>query len=272
MIVRLLFLLVSGYVALCLLVFLLQRRMLFFPSRESPEAAMAAASRQGLEPWRDETGALLGWLARHPARAPEGTLLVLHGNAGSALDRTYLRGAFQGPRIEPALDLVLLEYPGYGPRSGSPAETALVSAAVEALDRLERERRGPVFLLGESLGSAVAALAAARRPAQVRGLLLVTPLASVPAIARRHYAFLPTFLIRDTLRADRALAHLSIPVGFLVAGQDEVVFPDLGCGLYETYSGPKRLWIEAGAGHNAIDYSPDRRCWQAMLAFVRNGR
>lgn len=272
MIVRLLLLLVSGYAALCLLVFLLQRRMLFFPTRQNPEAAMAAAIAQGLQPWRDGTGAILGWLARHPVGKPAGTLLVLHGNAGSAVDRTYLRDAFQGAAMPVALDVLLLEYPGYGPRAGSPGETTLVAAAVEALERLARERRGPVLLLGESLGSGVAALAAAERPDLVKGLLLVTPLKSVPAIARRHYPLLPAFLVRDRFRADRALAALSMPVGFLVAGRDEVVFPDLGRSLHEGYAGPKRLWVDETAGHNSLDVAPHLARWGEMAVFALGPR
>jgi hypothetical protein len=272
MVLRLFVLLVSGYAVLCLLVFLLQRRMLYFPTRQAPETAVAAARALRLEPWRDDSGAILGWLSRHPSKKPQGTLLVLHGNAGSALDRTYLRDAFQAPGMALALDVVLLEYPGYGPRAGSPSEAALVAAAEDALDRLAWEHRDPVLLLGESLGSAAAALAAERHPERVKGLLLVTPLMSVPAIARRHYPFLPTLLARDRFRADRALAKLRLPVGFLVAGRDEVVFPDLGQALFETYSGPKRLWVEERAGHNNLDYAPSLPQWGEMAAFTIGAR
>ncbi len=268
MVLRLILLLVSGYAGLCLLVFLLQRRMLYIPTQEAPEAAVAEARTLRLEPWRDDSGAILGWLSRHPSLKPQGTLLVLHGNAGSALDRTYLRDAFQGPRMSLALDVVLLEYPGYGPRAGRPSEASLVAAAAEALDRLGREARGPVLLLGESLGSAAAALAAERRPEHVKGLLLVTPLKRVSAIARRHYPLLPAFLARDRFEADRALANLRMPVAFLVAGRDEVVFPDLGRELFEAYAGPKRLWLEEGAGHNSLDYAPSLPRWDEMAAFA----
>lgn len=268
MLLRLLLLLVTGCAGAYLLVFLLQRRMLYFPERQSLEVALATAATRSLEPWRDDAGVLIGWLAPHPGRRPEGTLLVLHGNAGSAADRTYLRDAFQGEAMPMALDVVLLEYPGYGPRPGRPGETALVTAAVEALERLAQERRGPVVLLGESLGSGAATLAAARRPDLVRGLLLVTPLKSVPVVARRHYPLLPSFLARDRFEADRALAKLTMPVGFLVAGRDEVVFPDLGLELHGAYAGPKRLWMDEAAGHNSLDYAPTLARWGEMATFA----
>jgi len=268
MLLRVILVLVTAYGGLCLLVFLAQRRLLYFPQRQSLEEALQEAALRQLEPWRDEAGNLLGWWAPHRSRAPEGTLLVLHGNAGSALDRTYFRDAFQAQGLTVALDLVLLEYPGYGPRGGTPSEAALVGAAQEAIDRLDQASRKPVFLAGESLGAAVAALAAARRPQKVKGLLLLTPLKSVPAVARRHYPLLPAVLVRDAFRADRALADLRMPIAFLIAGRDEVVFPDLGQQLAESYRGPKRLWLDEQALHNTLDFSPGLERWQEMLSFV----
>ena len=73
-------------------------------------------------------------MARHPSGTARGALLVLHGNAGSALDRTYLAEAFQGPAMPWALDVFLLEYPGYGAREGTPSENALVAAATAGIE------------------------------------------------------------------------------------------------------------------------------------------
>ena len=268
LILRLLIMLVAGYAGLCLLLFLAQRRLLYFPQQQEPGSALREARIRNLEPWRDETGRILGWWAKHPSGRPEGILLILHGNAGAALDRTHYRDAFQTRTMPLALDILLLEYPGYGPRDGTPTESTLLQAGVEALDRLKQESARPVYLLGESLGSAVAALTAAQRPDAVRGLLLVTPLKSIPAISRRHYPLLPSFLIRDVFRADKALASLQMPISFLVAGQDEVVFTDLGMQLYEGYRGPKRLWLETQAQHNTVDSSPGLLRWREMLVFA----
>lgn len=249
---------------LALLLFLGQRRLLYFPSRQPPELAERAARRLGLEPWT-EGGRLLGWRSPAPG-PPRARVLVLHGNAGSALDRVYVRDVLQAPGL-PALEVILLEYPGYGPRPGAPSEGALVEAALEAI-RLSRRDGAPLLLWGESLGSAVAALAAAAAPGSVDGLALVTPLRSVAAVAGRHYPFLPAALVRDRYRADLELPRHPGPAAFLVAGRDEVVFADLSRSLFDAFPGRKRLWLEEGAGHNTLDYDPRLPRWREMVAFL----
>jgi len=261
---------IAGSAALLLLAvvavaYLAQRRLLYFPTRGGLDAATRLARAAGLDPWLDGAGRFIGWRAPHPEGAPVARAVVLHGNAGTALDRIYLRDVLQGPGL-PRIEVFLLEYPGYGPRAGSPSQESIVAATVEAIDLLGAEV--PVFLVGESLGSAAAALAAAARP-RVAGLLLVTPLASVTAVARRHYPFVPPSIVRDAFRADLALPRYGGRVAFLVADRDEVVFADLGRALFEAYPGPKRLWEEQGAFHNTLRFRPDDPLWAEVWGFLR---
>jgi pimeloyl-ACP methyl ester carboxylesterase len=249
-------------VGLLLLLFLAQRRLLYFPDRYALAAAEREAARFGLRPWRDGAGRFLGWSSNHPSGRAVARVLVLHGNAGSALDRGYLRDVLQAPGVPP-LDVLLLEYPGYGPREGSPTERSIVGAATAAIDLLAADGF-PVLLAGESIGSAAAALAAAERPT-VRGLILLTPLKSVAEVARRHYPWAPPFLLRDRFDAGRALARVRGPAAFLVAGADEVVFADLGRALHDGYAGPKRLWTQERRGHNTVTYERRDPMWREMV-------
>jgi hypothetical protein len=263
------FLRIAGAVALLLVAaavvaYLAQRHLLYFPMRTDLASDTRIARGRGLEPWLDGSGAIIGWRAPHPDGAPAARAIVLHGNAGSALDRTYLRDVLQGPGLPP-VEVLLLEYPGYGPRAGSPTQESIVDATVQAIDLLGPDL--PVFLVGESLGSAAAALAAADRP-KVAGLLLVTPVASVTALARRHYPFVPSVLLRDTFRADLALPRYGGPVAFLLAGRDEVAFPDLARALFEAYPGPKRLWEEKAASHNTLRFRPGDPLWTEVWRFL----
>lgn len=259
------------YGILCLVIFFTQRSMLYFPSRISEERAMARGKVEGLEPWRDEKGQLIGW--KTPASDMNASdingphlivprLLILHGNAGMALDREPLTKLF------PAWEAHILEYPGYGARAGEPSERSLVEAALQAIELLKTERPGPVYILGESIGTGVACQAAAQRPRQAEGLILLTPLNRMKAVAHTHYPWIPTFLLRDRYDSVEALTRYQGPVAFLLAEQDEVIPAHLGKNLFETYTGPKRLWIQAGARHNTLDFSPERPIWKEIQAFV----
>lgn len=251
-------------VALAAVAFLAQRRLLYFPTRYDLATATRAARHLGLDPWLDRAGAFIGWRSAATGDRPAARAIVLHGNAGTALDRTYLRDVLQGPGLPP-MEVLLLEYPGYGPREGSPSEESIVTGVVEAVDLLGADI--PVLLVGESLGSAAAALAAADRP-KVAGLLLITPVSSVTALARRHYPFAPSFLVRDAFRADLALPRFGGRVAFLLAGRDEVAPPDLARALFEAYSGPKLLREVPTATHNTLPYRPGDPLWSEVKSFL----
>jgi len=258
---RLLALLLGGYGALCLLVVLFQRRLMYFPSRATEVEALGTARGLGLEPWKDGSGQLAGWRAPCPG-APV-RVLVFHGNAGSALDRAYYLPLF--PRAE----VILFEYPGYGPRAGEPGQERVVEAALQALEQSKREFSGPTWLLGESLGSGVACAVVARRPRDVAGLLLVTPFARMTDVAAWHYPWLPVrFLLRDRWDNVEALTRYTGPVALVIAGRDEVVGAAQGR-LLAASAGPRaRAWEQERAGHNSLDLRPDAAPWPELRAWM----
>lgn len=255
------------YTAVCLLAFVFQRRLLYFPDRTGEQAALAAAGRLGLSPWRDAAGALAGWRAA-PQGRPLARLLVLHGNAGSALDRLHYAAAFSRLGVE----VVLLEYPGYGARPGHPTLRSLEAAAAAAVDQLAKEGPEPVWVLGESLGSGVAARAVALRPGLVKGVVLITPFARMADVVRLHYPILPAALLLDRYAPEADLAAWEGPTAVLLAGSDEVVGVAQGRRLFDSLRGPKRLRVEDGATHNGLDLDPTSPIWEEMVRFLRDLR
>lgn len=260
--------LLFGCALLCLVVFLVQRRLMYFPEHEEEAQALLRAKSLGLEPWRDRDGSLMGWIARPQGGAPEGRVLVIHGNAGSSLNRVYYAKGFQSPAVSRRWEVRILEYPGYGSRPGSPSESSLVRAAVEAIDALDREPPAPLVLVGESIGSGVAALAAARRPAKVEGLFLLTPLNRMRELAYFHHPYLPSILVRDRYEAANALRAFHGPLAVLLAEHDEIIPPRLGQALFDGYVGPKRLWIAKGRGHNDWDADVSNPMWEETSEFL----
>lgn len=100
----------------------------------------------------------------------------ISGNAGAAIDRSYYVRALEplGYRV------LLMEYPGYGGRPGSPSETTLTRDARASIELARQAFGQPIFLWGESLGSGVVAAVVADPTLPVAAVILLTPWDSLP--------------------------------------------------------------------------------------------
>jgi pimeloyl-ACP methyl ester carboxylesterase len=255
---------VALYLAVCLLAFAFQRRLMYHPMRFPEEAARAAAARLGLAAWRDGKGALAGWRAA-PSSPPRARALVLGGNGGCAFNRDGDAVALAGLGVE----VVLLEYPGYGARPGAPSLEALGAAAADALDALAAEGPKPIWIVGESLGSGVAGRAVALRPGAVRGLLLLTPYARMREVAALHYPFLPSWLVLDRYAPADDLAGFRGPAFVVLAGRDEVVGLAQGRRLADRLPGPKRVVVQEEATHGGLELGP--ALWREAVELLAAG-
>lgn len=273
--VRLAVMLVAMYAAFMGLLSGCQRQLIYFPHRAPLADARQQAARMALEAWETADGEVIGWRGTRPDSAPRpaARLLVFHGNAGSAVHRAYFREGFGALNHGTSWEITILEYPGYGARTGQPSETSFTAAAVAALTQLWREDDRPVFVLGESLGSGVACRLAGDHPDRVNGVVLITPFTHLGDVGAHHYPFLPVRLIlSDRYDNAAALQRYHGPVAVLIAGQDEVIPAELGRRLHEGYAGPKRLWEQPAARHNGLDYRPGAAWWREVSEFLLQGR
>lgn len=238
-----------GYAAVCLMIFLRQRPMLYFPSSMALSEQLAYAPGAGLEPWNDAAGMRIGWKREAKGDAAQ-RWLVLHGNAGLAVQRAYWADALE--RVSPgrSLSVYILEYPGYGRRPGSPTQPNLTAAALAAFEALPANGKR-TYLLGESLGCAVAAQVARVRSERVGGVVLVSPFNRLADVAAYHYPWLPVrWLVRDPWTSDEALRGYAGPVAIVAAEKDSVVPAKFAQRLYDGHPGRKWLHVVTGEDHN----------------------
>jgi pimeloyl-ACP methyl ester carboxylesterase len=126
-----------------------------------------------IPPWPGEAVRFDGavtFVRRTPPTAP-GTepALYVHGLGGSGLNWTDLAFLLSGRFDGEAIDL-----PGFG--HSDPARSYTVMALADRVVRwIEHSGRGPVHLVGNSLGGAVTVRVAGTRPDLVRTLTLVSP-------------------------------------------------------------------------------------------------
>jgi uncharacterized protein len=241
------------YLALLVLMFVYQGRLIF--------PAGAAGGTGPLPPGAERLafdtpdGHRLHGIHIPPAGRGSVTLVLGFGgnawNAAAAAD--YLHGLY------PEAHVVAFHYRGYRPSTGTPSAEALIEDAPLAFDlaagRVKPER---TVAVGLSIGSAVAASLAGRRP--LAGLILVTPFDSLKAVAAGHYPWLPVgLLFRHEMNAAARLAESDVPVAILAAGRDTIIPPP----RTDALRGAVRSLIYDrtidGAGHNDIYDRPDFR-------------
>lgn len=252
------------YLVLLLAVFIFQRKLIYFPAQYSIEHQQRLGAQLGLELWPSADN-YQGLVSKTSDNNGKGTIIVFHGNAGSALDRTYYRDALEklGYRV------ILGEYPGYGARNGEPSEQALIANGIETVKRALNDFGDPVFLWGESLGSGVVGGIVQSGQVSIKGIVLVTPFSSMADIAQHHYwYFCAKWLIRDQFDTITNLHNYSGSTAILRAGQDEIIPSQYSLKLFESLSHRKKLWTFEDAAHNTVPMDQDLSWWQQAMRFV----
>lgn len=246
-----------------------QRSLIYHPLRLDDAACADLADAQGFEGWTDADDRAIGYRSLPAPDDRRGPLAVLiaHGNAGCALQRAEYAAPLRAAAPDRAVSVYLLEYPGYGARPGSPSQQAFLAAAADALAAIPTGL--DVIVVGESLGSGVAAGTAHSHPDRVTGLLLLTPFDSLVDVAQHHYPVLPVrWLLQDRYPAAQWLRSYRGPVAVIVAGRDSVVPPQFGRRLHDGYPGPRLLITAENADHNDLLAVLPESAWARSLGFL----
>lgn len=247
MMLKLLLMGAAIYALLCLAVFVFQPRLVYFPMKAL--AATPAAIGLAYEDVLLETGngaTVHGWYL--PGRDDARTLLFLHGNAGNISHRLDSLGVFN----ELGLNVLIIDYSGFGQSGGTPGERQTYEDARLAWQYLT-DTRGVaperIVIFGRSLGSGVATWLATRETPG--GLILESSFTSVPALARKYYPMFPMrWLAR--IRYDNAsrLPTVRCPVLIAHSRDDELVPIAHGRELFRLAREPKSF-LEMRGSHNA---------------------
>ena len=201
------------------------------------------------------------WMPRRPD-AP--VLLLFPGNAGNLSGR--------GESIVKIADklgtsVLIFDYPGYGKSEGKPNEATCYDAAEAAIRWLRDEKGVPperVILYGESLGGGVATEMATRYPC--RALVLVKTFTLLPAVAKRHYPWLPVYwLMSNRFDSLSKLPGIHRPVFIASATEDRIVPFAHGESLFIAANEPKQFFRDGGSDHN--DPLPDA-FWDVLDDFL----
>lgn len=261
---RVLWAVVRIYALLVVAVYLLQGRLLYLPSASLAETTQqqAAAARFSFWPQASNYFALL----REPSKASS-TVVMFHGNAGTAADRAYYADQFERCGFR----TLLVEYPGYGSRTTefvALRQAALAADGGQIILAAHAQFNAPIFVVGESLGAAVAAQAIQwaeqAQPGVVSGAILITPWDQLSHVANKRFWFLPVRLIlADQYNSVAGLKDFHAPLLVIRANNDDIIPATSTQALFDSFSGPKQIYNIDG-GHNSWSQNITGRWWPEL--------
>ncbi len=252
------------------LVWWLEPKLAFFPTRgvqETPAAAGLPFADQRIPTEDGET--LHAWWLEHPE--PRAQVIFWHGNGGNL---SMWLDVIAGLRRR-GFSVLAVDYRGYGDSTGRPTESGLYRDADAALrvfnDRL-RTPTVPVIHWGRSIGSPVAAYSASRGApgSGGAGVVLESPFPDLrTAISGNPVLRLLSVFSSYRFPTSRFLEGYDGPI-LVVHGDSDGIIPfSAGRAVYERARGSRKTFaVIPGADHNDLHVVNPQLYWRAIDDFV----
>ncbi len=243
----------------------IEKKFVFFPSADLVDTLdRLGVDHEDISIVTDDGVELHGW---YIPGSSDFTWLWFHGNGGNISHRVD-ELALMHHRL--GVNLLIIDYRGYGRSAGKPSESGTYQDARAALRYLQHDRQvppGKMVYFGHSLGSAVAVeLAEAHPPA---GLVLISPFTSMRDMARLSFPYLPLlgWLIGDRYNSHARMGGIHSALLVIHGDQDETVPWSQGKKLFEAANQPKYFNVLSGTGHNDTYSSGGESYWRALEDF-----
>jgi len=225
----------------------IERMMIYYPTAElEATPALLGMAYEDVHLEAQDGTKLHGWFV--PRNEAAATLLFLHGNAGNISHRVDNVRRLH----DIGLNVLILDYRGYGLSRGKPREKGLFMDAEAAFSHLtSREDVDParIAVFGRSLGGAVAVDLCSR--VNCGKLVLESTFTSTADMAREIFPFLPVGrFLSERFESITKIEKIRAPLLQFHGTRDEVVPYKLGERLFQAATGSKEFVPIPGAGHN----------------------
>jgi uncharacterized protein len=227
-----------------------QEKLLFQPTVQ-PANAVLSTDKDVVEVMVPVSGAQLSVLQLKLAQ-PKGVVFFLHGNGGDASswlpDPDFYRRA--------NMDVVMMDYRGYGKSSGRIESEAQLHEDVRAVWQhfLPQYAGKKWMLIGRSLGTGLAASLSVDLGQKGRApdaTMLISAYQSMVAMAAQQYPIVPSALLRYPLRTDEVIGQIRSPLWLIHGAQDNLIPPSHSQALKQR-APAAQLQLIPGAGHNDL--------------------
>lgn len=240
------------YCLLCVLLYFIQEKLIFFPEKLPANYKYSFGRHFEELQFTVTDGAKLHGLL-FKADSSKGLIFYLHGNAGSLASW----GAIAKTYTDLHYDLFMLDYRGYGKSAGNISSESQFYEDVQTVytDLLKQYDERSIVVLGYSIGTGAAAkLAVANQP---RLLILQAPYFSLAELAKHHFRVLPSFVLKYKFTTNVFLPACKMPVVIFHGNEDEVIYYGSSLKLKALFKPADTLITLIGQGHNGMSENPD---------------
>lgn len=257
--IKLFVVVITALIGFVIFVRYLESKSVFFPQKEIEFLPDVKRFLFADVYFQTEEGLTLnGWFFRHPSA--KATLLFFHGNGGNICHRLEKVLIFR----ELGLNVLIVDYRGYGKSQGTPSEQGIYKDALAAFDYLVGRldvQKDKIVGYGESLGGVAVLELARKRP--FAALIVDSTFSSVADIARHYYPFIPRFLLKTKMDAVLYASGVTTPKLLIHSKDDEIVPFALGQKLFSAAALPKEF-LEIRGDHNS-GYETSREVYTAGI-------
>lgn len=208
-------------------------------------------------------------LYTHSLESP--SILYFHGNGEVISDYDYIAPLFNQLEI----NLCVSDYRGYGASQGKPTFANMISDASLIFDSFKKilghkHYKGPLFVMGRSLGSVPALEIACQYQKQIKGLIIESGFGSILKLLL-HLGFPIGFLnFKDTEFPNLVkISSVTIPTLIIHGKRDSLIPCSEAQALFENSAAQnKQLVIIPGADHNSMMVVGLERYLNAVKEFL----
>ncbi len=258
--------LVLAYLGAAVLLFTVQRKLIFPVSHE---ITRVPSDTPYDIPFEDvllpvERGFVTNaWFA--PAANAKCTILFCHGNGGTLSDWLDVLRMYHIMNF----NVLLFDYGGYGKSTGSPSAERLYEDARAAWKYLTETKGIPakkIILIGHSIGGGVASqLASEIKPA---GLVLQSTFTSLTDVCQEKLPMFPVrFLLRDRFETLKKLPRIACPLLVMHSKKDTLIHFKFGIRLFDAANPPKQF-VELRGDHNEGMFASGNLYTEAIINFA----
>lgn len=245
------------YLLVCVVLFFMQERLIFNPSKLEENFSFNIGKEVEIEV-EDKVSLNCLWIKEAPSK---GVVLYLHGNKGQIRRCIYQAKSFAGN----GYDIFIPDYRGFGKSDGQIfSEEQLYGDVQKVYDYLKQYYpENKIVIAGYSLGTGMTSFLAAHN--SPKSIALIAPYQSLTNLKNRLLPIIPDFLLKYHLDTEHFLDKIKCPITFFHGTKDRVIPFDSSLNLKKKKPDAELVVLEGESHRGSIFHPLLKRTMQRLL-------